>query len=99
AVYHFGFVAICLAIWKCRNRVCFDKKLIKHPSKIMFHACSFMTYWVGLYNSELQGTLMVGVKAQLASSAGMCSARNNPSNASRILTAAMDGEKTDEEDD
>jgi len=33
----------------------------------MFHACSFMTYWVGLYNSELQGTLMVGVKAQLAS--------------------------------
>ena len=25
-VYTFGFAAICWALWKCRNRACFDKK-------------------------------------------------------------------------
>jgi hypothetical protein len=61
-VYHLGSAAICWAIWKCRNKACFDKKLIKHPTDIMFHACSFMIYWAGLYNSELRGKLMDDVK-------------------------------------
>jgi hypothetical protein len=25
-VHHFGFAAVCWAIWKCRNKAVFDKK-------------------------------------------------------------------------
>jgi hypothetical protein len=32
-------VAMCWALWKLRNRVCFEKKLID------FYACSFLRYW------------------------------------------------------
>ena len=54
-----------------------------------------MTYWAGLYNSELQGSLMVGVKALLA-----CAHRvlaQQPSYAPKILTAAVEEVATDDE--
>jgi hypothetical protein len=38
------------AIWKNRNKACFEKKLIKNPLEIIFHAsCPLMQYWTGLY--------------------------------------------------
>jgi hypothetical protein len=40
------------AIWKCGNNVAFDGKKIKHPAEIFIHACSFMSYWVGLLAEE-----------------------------------------------
>lgn len=46
--YHpWGISAICWAIWKCRNRAVFDKKLIKSPMEIICHACALMKYWAG----------------------------------------------------
>lgn len=30
-VYSFGLAAICWAIWKSRNRACFDKKTVEAP--------------------------------------------------------------------
>nr|TKW34758.1 hypothetical protein SEVIR_2G327000v2 [Setaria viridis] len=51
---------------KCRNRACFDKKIIKNPVEIIFHACSFMTYWAGLYKTDLQEKLLDGVKVLLS---------------------------------
>jgi hypothetical protein len=65
-VHHFIFAAIIWAIWKCRNRACFDSKLIEHPTEIIHHACSFMSYWTGLYPPERQGKILEGVKALLA---------------------------------
>jgi hypothetical protein len=41
-VHYFGFAAICWAICKCRNKVVFDKKMIKSPAEIILHACIFM---------------------------------------------------------
>ena len=63
----------------------------------MFHACSFMTYWAGLYNCDMQGTLMVGVKALL-----VCAHRvlaQHPSNAPSMMTVDVDEETTDDEGD
>jgi len=63
SVHHFGFAAVCWAIWKCRNKAVFDAKTIRHLAEILLYACSFMKFWAGLYNSDLQGRLIDGVKA------------------------------------
>jgi len=93
-VYHFIFAAITWAIWKCRNKACFDSKLIKHPVEIIHHACSFMSYWSGLYPPEMQGKILEGVKALLA-----CVHRAvavQPSNVPRILPAVTEDDKGEE---
>jgi hypothetical protein len=55
AVHHFGFSLICWAIWKSRNKVIFDKKIIKHLVEIIMHACAFMLYWAGLFEPDFTG--------------------------------------------
>ena len=37
AFYTCGCAAICWAIWKSRNKACFDKKVIKSPVNIIMH--------------------------------------------------------------
>ena len=54
-----------------------------------------MTYWAGLYNAELQGSLMVGVKALLACAHLVLA--QQPSNAPRMLTTAVEEVTTDDE--
>jgi hypothetical protein len=66
AIHHFGFAVICWALWKCRNKVVFEKKLIKHPAEIALHACAFMSYWAGLFTLELQVNVAAGVDTILA---------------------------------
>nr|TKV99100.1 hypothetical protein SEVIR_8G017000v2 [Setaria viridis] len=53
-VYAFGLAAICWAIWKARNKACFERKLIKHPAEIITHACALMKSWTGLYKTDFQ---------------------------------------------
>ena len=62
----FGLAAVCWATWKCRNRACFDKKMIKNPAEIILHAGAYMNYWAGLYNAEMKGMLEDGVKVMLS---------------------------------
>jgi hypothetical protein len=40
----FGLAAVCWAIWKARNRACFEKKYVKHPAEIIIHACALMKH-------------------------------------------------------
>jgi len=61
-VYTFGLAAICWAIWKSRNRACFDKKMVKNPIEILIQACAYMKYWTGLYKTEFQEKLLEGVQ-------------------------------------
>jgi hypothetical protein len=49
--------AICRAIWKARNKMCFENALIKSPNKILCHACSLMTHWTCISKMELQDLL------------------------------------------
>ncbi|TVU50360.1 hypothetical protein EJB05_01730, partial [Eragrostis curvula] len=39
---------------KARNKACFDKVIIKHPCDIIFHVCSFLRYWAGLYPADMR---------------------------------------------
>jgi hypothetical protein len=43
---------MCWAIWKTRNKICFEGKFIKHPGSIICSACVLMSCWAGLYAEE-----------------------------------------------
>jgi hypothetical protein len=61
-----GLALICWAIWKARNKRCFDKKKpIKDPSEIFFSACAFMRYWSGLYSEETWVVIRFGVETMM----------------------------------
>jgi hypothetical protein len=62
----FGLAAVCWAIWKARNRACFEKKYVKHPAEIVIHACALMKHWTSLCKKELQTQLTTGVGVLLA---------------------------------
>jgi hypothetical protein len=64
-VHHFGFAAISWAIWKSRNKIVFEKKIIKHPAEIIMHACAFMFYWAGLFKPDFAGGVAEGDKVLL----------------------------------
>jgi hypothetical protein len=45
-----GIFASCWAIWKARNKACFQGKIIKkNPIEIICHAGALMQHWTGLY--------------------------------------------------
>jgi len=60
-----GIGAICWAIWKSRNKACFEKKLIKNPLEIICHACALMNFWSGLYAEMDQDQLVEGANTML----------------------------------
>jgi hypothetical protein len=43
-VHMLGLAVVCWAIWKIRNRVCLDKKMLRNPNKILFYACALLRY-------------------------------------------------------
>ena len=50
--FHFvGLAAICWAIWKTRNSICFDKKMIR-STEIICLASSFISFWAELQAEE-----------------------------------------------
>ena len=44
--------SLCWAIWKLRNRACFEGKLISSPVEIVCYMCVFMRHWAGLQKGE-----------------------------------------------
>ena len=58
----FCIAAICWAIRKKRNEACFENKLLRNPTDILIYACALMSYWAGLYGSDMQNKIMDGVK-------------------------------------
>ena len=40
--------SLCWAIWKLRNRACFEGKLISSPVEMVCYMCVFMRHWAGL---------------------------------------------------
>ena len=95
AVYTSGCSAVCWAIWKYRNKVCFDKKIIKSPLEIITLVCSFLTYWAGLYNTETQGKILEGVQALLACAHKMMVHQPTPTTTVRLLPPLTDAEQED----
>jgi hypothetical protein len=64
-VYMLGVAAICWAIWKVRNKTCFEKKWIKNPAEINYSACSFLHYWTGLYQEGAQQAISERIELTL----------------------------------
>ena len=60
------------------------KKHLKSPCEILILACSFLTYWAGLYNEVTQEKILVGVQQF----AGVCSqgAGDPPRDCAKIPT-------------
>lgn len=62
-----GIVAIFWAIWKVRNKACFDDKTVKNNVEVLCYACALMKYWSGLYSEEDKAMLEgVNIISQLA---------------------------------
>lgn len=40
--------AVCWAIWKVRNKITFDKHIMRSPNAIVFFVISLLRYWAGL---------------------------------------------------
>jgi hypothetical protein len=64
-MYMFGLAAVCWATWKTRNRICFDKIIIRNVSEILFYAIALMRYWTGLHPEETQRMIDVGVNQMM----------------------------------
>jgi hypothetical protein len=60
-----GIVAICWAMWKARNKLCFEGKSVQNPISIVCHACALMCHWAGLYQKEDKELLEAGVNTML----------------------------------
>jgi hypothetical protein len=60
-----GIAAVCWAIWKARNKTCFEKIILKNPIEIIYHMCALMKYWAGLYSEADKKQLEDGVNTML----------------------------------
>ena len=66
-----GIAAVCWAIWKARNKLCFEGKLILNPISIVCHACTIMSYWAGLYAGMDREALEEGINTMLRIATGL----------------------------
>jgi hypothetical protein len=85
-----GLAAICWAIWKLRNIVCFDHKLIKSPNELIGFAAVFMNYWAGLHTSPDAENIRAGVASLLQL------AEDQPGRILCLADAMMDDPATDQ---
>ena len=60
-----GIAAVCWAIWKTRNRVCFEGHVITSPITIICYTCSLMSYWAGLFLENDKKALIAVVNTML----------------------------------
>jgi hypothetical protein len=58
-----GLAIVCWAVWKTRNKVCFENKRVKSPTEIVCMMCTFLTYWAGMLKDGLKQQVMQGAEA------------------------------------
>jgi hypothetical protein len=98
-VFMLGLAAICWAIWKARNKTCFEKKLIRDPCDIMFSACSFIHYWAGLYSEETQVVIRSGVETMMRTAFRILGGRARPAAPLMIMEGTAGHQAVTSEDE
>jgi hypothetical protein len=43
---------VCWSIWTIRNKITFEKFILRSHVVIFFTVCSFLKHWAGLYGDE-----------------------------------------------
>jgi hypothetical protein len=74
-----SLAAVCWAIWKLKNRACFERKLISSPFELISYAVIFMNYWAGLHGERDASDLRAGADGLMrlaAAGAGASSSGN-----------------------
>ena len=56
---------MCWAIWKARNRACFDGKIIRNPIEIICLAGALMRFWTSLFPEMDREMLIDGANTML----------------------------------
>jgi hypothetical protein len=55
-----GLAAICWAMWKLRNKACFENKLTHSPFELISYVVVFMNYWAGLEGEKEVADIWAG---------------------------------------
>jgi len=61
--YMVDLAAICWALWKKRNNICFENKICRFPTEVICLSAFFITYWAGLHKPEDKMELEIGAEA------------------------------------
>jgi hypothetical protein len=77
--------AICWALWKCRNKVVFENKVVKSPLEIICHACVFMVDWSGLFAELDKDQLIEGANTMLRVAKELLAAQHNKTGESATI--------------
>jgi glucose dehydrogenase len=73
--YTIIIAAICWAVWNVRNKITFDKHILRSPSEISYFAVALIVYWTGLQKPEDKSYLSEGAKKMAQAAAAVYSRR------------------------
>jgi hypothetical protein len=91
-----GIAAICWAIWKMRNQICFDRKKFHNPLEIISHACALMKHWAGLQTDIDKEALVQGAEAMFQIAVRLLAERQAPTCGNKLLHATNDDDADQE---
>lgn len=93
--HSWGVAAVCWAIWKTKNKACFEKKMVKNPPEIIFHSCAVMRYWAGLFDDQERAQLIEGSELMLKVAKEVLAAQTTR----QVNLLLLQGDEDDQEDD
>jgi hypothetical protein len=90
-----GLAAICWAIWKIRNRACFEKKLISSPFELISYAAVFMKYWAGSHGDQDASDLRAGADGLLRLAGAAETGNSSSRSAGRVGQLRLEDKKSE----
>jgi hypothetical protein len=69
--------SIFWAIWNIRNKVTFEKHILRSPSEISFFSISLLLYWEGLQEGSDKGCLADGAAKLMLTASSIFAGRTN----------------------
>jgi hypothetical protein len=93
-----GLTAICWAIWKLRNRACFERKLINSPFELISYDVVFMNYWAGLRGERDAADIRAGADGLMRLATAGAGASSS-GNVDRTGPLHLENKKPEDKDD